>query len=141
MEFGSFMLGHVLLREGRIDEALPQLQPVPAGDSYALARECRPDARTTKCDEAAKRSEASFLAIPDADAWYFGASMLAWAGKEQPALRLLDAGAKHNFCTYPSLDRDTMFDSIRNAPAFREARQTAIACRDKFAPYTKIRIP
>ncbi len=134
MEFGSFMLGHVLLREGRIDEALPQLQPVPAGDSYALARECRPD-------EAAKRSEASFLAIPDADAWYSGASMLAWAGKEQPALRLLDTAAKHNFCTYPSLDRDTMFDSIRNAPAFREARQTAIACRDKFAPYTKIRIP
>ncbi len=94
MEFGSFMLGHVLLREGRIDEALPQLQPVPAGDSYALARECRPD-----------------------------------------------EAAKHNFCTYPSLDRDTMLDSIRNAPAFREARQTAIACRDKFAPYTKIRIP
>jgi serine/threonine protein kinase len=51
------------------------------------------------------------------------------------------AAAKHNFCTYPSVDRDTMFDSIRNAPAFREARQTAIACRDKFAPYAKIRIP
>jgi len=140
-DFGSFMLGHVLLREKRIDEALPHLQPVPAGETYALARECRPDAPTSKCEETAARSEASFLAIPDADAWYFGASMLAWAGKEKPALRLLDAAAKHNFCTYPSLDRDSMFEHIRTSPRFADARQTAIACHDKFASYSKIRIP
>jgi len=140
-DFGSFMLGHVLLREKRIDEALPHLQPVPAGETYALARECRPDAPTSKCEETAARSEASFLAIPDADAWYFGASMLAWAGKEKPALRLLEAAAKHNFCTYPSLDRDSMFEHIRTSPRFADARQTAIACHDKFASYAKIRIP
>src|SRR6267378_6356221 len=140
-DFGSFMLGHVLLREKRIDEALPHLQPVPAGETYALARECRPDAPTSKCEETAARSEASFLAIPDADAWYFGASMLAWARKEKPALRLLEAAAKHNFCAYPSLDRDSMFDSIRTSPRFADARQTAIACHDKFASYAKIRIP
>jgi serine/threonine protein kinase len=140
-DFGSFMLGHILLREKRIDEALPHLQPVSAGETYALVRECRPDATTSKCEEMAKRSEASFVAIPDANAWYFGATMFAWAIKEKPALRLLDAAAKHNFCTYPSLDLDPMFDPIRTSPAFLAARNTAISCRDKFAPYAKIQIP
>ena len=31
-DFSSFMLGQVLLREGKVQEAMARLQPIPAGD-------------------------------------------------------------------------------------------------------------
>ena len=136
-DFSSFMLGQVLLREGKIDEALPRLQPVPAGKLYDLIVACRPNPSTAKCAEAAKQSEQSLQAIPDANAWYFGASTFALLGLEDPAIRLLNAAADRNFCTYPSVDRDRLFDKIRQTEAFKDARKKAVACQQKFAPKSK----
>lgn len=136
-DFSSFMLGQVLLREGKVDEALPRLQPVPAGKVYDLISACRPDPSTPKCAAAAQQSEESFHSIPDANAWYFGAAMFAFLGQEEPAIRLLNAASERNFCTYPSVDRDPLFDKIRQTDSFRDARRKAIECQQKFAPATK----
>jgi len=79
-DFSSFMLGHVLLREGKIDEALPRLKIVPGGSNYDLIHNCWPDSSTSQCAEVAKRSEAEFRSIPNGDAWYFGAALFAFVG-------------------------------------------------------------
>ena len=86
------------------------------------------------------QSEASFYTIPDADAWYFGAAMFAFVGKEEPAARLLHAASARNFCVYPSVDRDPLFDKIRQSEKFKAARQEGIACYEKFAPAAHIEI-
>ncbi len=56
------------------------------------------------------------------------------------AIRLVAADAKRNFCVYPAVDHDPMFDKIRQSPEFRAARQGGIDCQRRFAPYSQIQI-
>src|SRR5262245_31819129 len=37
------------------------------------------------------------ISLPERDAWYFGAAMVALVGKKDGAIRLLDAEARHSF--------------------------------------------
>jgi TolB-like protein len=139
-EFASFLLGHILLREGKVEDALPKLKILPAGNNYDVVRECWPNSSTPKCLALVSQSESEFLHLPDPDAWYFGAALFASLDKKDAAIRLLAADAKLNFCVYPAVDHDPMFDKIRQSPEFRAARQAGIDCQRRFAPYSQIQI-
>ena len=80
-EFASLMMGHVLLREGKVEEALPKLK-FSSGIQDELIRNCVPDSSTVKCAATARESEISFRTIPFTDAWYFGAALLSFVGKK-----------------------------------------------------------
>jgi serine/threonine protein kinase len=138
-EFSSFLLGHVLLREGKVEEALPKLKILPAGSNYEVVRTCWPNSATPACNRIIAQSVSEFLQLPDPDAWYFGAALFAWLDKKDASVRLLEADGKRNFCVYPAVDNDRMFDKIRNAPEFQVARQNAIACQQHYAHYANIR--
>ena len=139
-DFSSFMLGQVLLREGKIEEALPKLKIVSGGMSYDVIRSCWPDSSTSNCAKIVKQSEASFRGITDTNAWYFGAALFAFAGKEDAAIRFLRADSEHDFCVYPSVDRDPLFDKIRDSAEFKAVRHAGIECQKKFAPYARMQI-
>jgi len=139
-DFSSFMLGQVLLREGKVDEALPKLKLVSAGHSYELINTCWPDSSTPACKAVARKLEVECRNIPDEDAWYFAAAMFAFLGDKEAAVRLLEADSKQGFCVYPSVDRDPMFDRIRNSKEFLAARQSGIECQQKFAHYANLQI-
>ncbi len=139
-DFNTMMLGQILLREGRVEEALPKLNTIPAGMQRELIRDCWPDSSTEKCTTTARQSEASFRAITFSDAWYFGAALQAFLNKKDSAIQLLRAATEHNLCVYPSVDLDPLFDKIRNSAEFNAVRQEGIACQERFAPYTKIQI-
>jgi len=134
------MLGQVLVREGKVEEALPKLKLIPGGMNFELLRDCWPDSSTSKCAETAKLSEADFRAIPFTDAWYFGAAMQAFVGKRDAAVRLLQAASEHGLCVYPSVDQDPLFDKIRASTEFKAVRQAGIECQNKLAPYAKMQI-
>jgi len=138
-EFSSFLMGHVLLRAGKVEEALPKLKILPAGSNYEVVRNCWPNSATPACAGIIAQSEAEFHQLPDPDAWYFGAALFAWLDKKDAALRLLEADANRNFCVYPAVDHDHMFDKIRNSPEFQAARQTAIACQQRYAHYANFK--
>jgi len=139
-EFSTMMLGQILLREGKVEEALPKLKMIPGGKGYELIRDCWPDSSTAKCAETAKESEASFRSLTFTDAWYFGAAMQAFAGKKDAAIRLLRAASERDLCIYPSVDRDPLFDKVRNSTEFKAVRQSGIDCQRKFARYARIQI-
>jgi len=139
-EFSTMMLGQVLVREGRVKEALPKLKMIPGGKNFELLSECWPDSSTSKCDQTAKESEADFRVIPFTDAWYFGAAMQAFVGKKDAAVRLLWAASEHGLCVSPSVDRDPLFDKIRDSAEFRAVRQAGVECQKKFAPYARMQI-
>jgi eukaryotic-like serine/threonine-protein kinase len=139
-EFSTMMLGQILVREGRVEEAMPRLKLIPGGKNFELIRDCWPDSSTLKCAETAKESEASFRSISFTDAWYFGAAMQAFVGKKDAAVRLLRAASEHSLCVYPSVDRDPLFDKIRDSAEFKAVRQTGIECQKKFVPNTRIQI-
>jgi hypothetical protein len=131
--------GHVLLREGKVEEALPKLKILPAGSNYEVVRTCWPNASTPACDRSIAQSLSEFLQLPDPDAWYFGAALFAWLDKKDAALRLLEADAKRNFCVYPAVDNDHMFDKIRNSAEFQATRQSAVACRRRYSHYANLK--
>jgi len=139
-EFSSFLLGHVLLREGKVEQALPKLKILPAGSNYEVVRTCWPNSSTPGCDRTIAQSLTQFLQLPDPDAWYFGAALFAWLDKKEAALHLLEADAKRNFCVYPAVDHDPMFDKIRQSPEFQSVRQSAIACQQRFVTYSRLQI-
>jgi len=139
-EFSSFLLGHVLLREGKVEQALPKLKILPAGSNYEVVRTCWPNSSTPGCDRTIAQSLSQFLQLPDPDAWYFGAALFAWLDKKEAALHLLEADAKRNFCVYPAVDHDPMFDKIRQSPEFQSVRQSAIACQQRFVTYSRLQI-
>jgi serine/threonine protein kinase len=139
-EFSTMMLGQVLVREGKVEEALPKLKMIPGGKNFELLRDCWPDSSTSKCAETAKESEADFRVIPFTDAWYFGAAMHAFVGKKDGAVRLLWAASEHDLCVSPSVDRDPLFKKIRGSAEFRAVRRAGIECQRRFAPYTQIQI-
>ncbi len=139
-EFSTMMLGQVLVREGKVEEALPKLKIIPGGMNFELLRDCWPDSSTAKCAETAKMSEVDFRAIPFTDAWYFGAAMQAFVGKKDAAVRLLQAASERGLCVYPSVDRDPLFNKIRDSTEFKVIRQAGIECQSKLAPYAKMQI-
>jgi hypothetical protein len=55
-------------------------------------------------------------------------------------VRLLQAASEHGLCVYPSVDRDPLFDKIRDSAEFKAIRQAGIECQKKFAPYAKMQI-
>jgi TolB-like protein/cytochrome c-type biogenesis protein CcmH/NrfG len=140
-DFNTMMLGQILLREGRVEEALPKLRTIPGGMQRELIRDCWPDSSTEKCATTARQSEASFRAITFTDAWYFGAAIQAFFNRKESAIRLLQAATDHNFCIYPYVDSDPLFDKIRDSADFKAVRQAGVACQKKFAPYAEMQIP
>jgi len=139
-DFNTMMLGQILLREGRVEEALPKLNTIPAGMQRELLRDCWPDSSTEKCAITARQSEASFRAITFTEAWYFGAALQAFLNKKDNAIRLLQAATEHNLCVYPYVDSDPLFDKIRHSAEFKAVRQAGIDCQKRFAPYARVQI-
>jgi hypothetical protein len=139
-DFNTMMLGQILLREGRVEEALPKLKAIPAGMQRELIRDCWPDSSTEKCSTTARQAEASFRDITFTDAWYFGAAMQAFFNRKDGAIRLLQAATDHSFCIYPYVDSDPLFDKIRDSAEFKAVRQAGIDCQKRFAPHTEIQI-
>ena len=67
---------------------------------------------------------------PEVD--YFFASHLAYCGQTGAALQLLKRAIQGNYCSYPAIDSDPFFVSVRAKPEFAEIRSAAIACQKDF---------
>jgi hypothetical protein len=61
-------------------------------------------------------------------------------GKKDAAVRLLRAASEHGLCVYPSVDRDPLFNKIRDSTEFKTIRQAGIECQSKLASYAKMQI-
>src|SRR5881628_1663840 len=65
---------------------------------------------------------------PEVD--YFFASHLAYCGQTGAALQLLKRAIQGNYCSYPAIDSDRYFVSVRAKAEFAEIRSAAIACQE-----------
>ena len=56
-------------------------------------------------------------------------------GERASALELLRKAVEENYCGYPAMDREPLFDSIRKTPEFAEIRKMGIACQQRFVAH------
>ncbi|HEU5404388.1 MAG TPA: winged helix-turn-helix domain-containing protein, partial [Terriglobales bacterium] len=120
----------IYLREGRIADAVKVPSPEVPGwqQSYKMVQACAANAPQAEI----KTLAAEVHPDDDPEVTYFFAGHLAYCGQTDAALRMLNASIDGNHCSYPTMDRDPMFDKIRNTPGFAKVRTAAIACHDDF---------
>lgn len=119
----------ILLRQGKEQEAL-QLglahPPQWAGYDLVLAYiQHKPPPEVRALAEKAQASD-------DPENNYLAAGHLAYAGYPDSAIRMLRQAIKGNYCSYPSMESDPMFTSLRAKPEFAEIRAAGIQCQNNF---------
>jgi TolB-like protein/DNA-binding winged helix-turn-helix (wHTH) protein len=86
--------------------------------------------------------EADPVSSRDPELLYQNADALAFCGQPDGALRQLGKAVKGNYCSYPAMDRDSLFDSIRQQPEFEAIRQAGIQCQQSFLAHrAQVRAP
>jgi len=119
----------VLLREGKTQEAIKIGPPqIPHWDSYKMLLAC-----ARQEPEAQIKSLAAGVEIDDdPEVNYFFAAHLAYCGQTKESLRLLKLAIDGNYCSYPAMDLDPLFEKVRTVPEFAKVRAAGIACHENF---------
>ena len=128
-DFASAMSISILLRQGREQEAL-QIGPphIPQWPSYDMLLACaqrRPSAEIAALAETVQPSD-------DPEANYLSAANLAYCGQTGAALQMLKRAIQGNYCSYPAIDSDQFFASVRAKPEFAEIRSAADRMPEEF---------
>jgi eukaryotic-like serine/threonine-protein kinase len=124
----------ILLRQGKQDEAYKLLgsSPYSFADFYGPLIAFLEHHPASEVGVLAKQEEAHEMANRDSEPSYLEAGLEAYSGHRDVALRLLRHAVENNYCGYPAMDNDPLFDSIRNTPEFASIHAAGIACQDRF---------
>ncbi|HSE33507.1 MAG TPA: winged helix-turn-helix domain-containing protein [Pyrinomonadaceae bacterium] len=119
----------MFVRQGKREEALQQIasySPKWGGFDLLVAK-----LQQKSPDEIHRMAEA-VKADEDPETNYFAAAHLAYVGETRAALEILRAAIKGNYCSYPSMDMDPFFATIRTQPEFAEIRNAGMQCQNNF---------
>jgi tetratricopeptide (TPR) repeat protein len=131
-EFSKALTIHLLVRNGRVSEALALGPPaIPQWKSYDLLLACAAKRPRPTLD-----SLAALVKDNEPETNYFAASHLAWCGRATQALHLLERAIRGGYCSWPVIETDPYFASIRSRPEFATLRTEAAACQKAFLATT-----
>ena len=100
-----------------------------------LLRAWLSDAPQKDIDKLAASITNQMMPFRDGEPIYFTSEIVAIAGGKDDALRLLGRAIDLSYCSYTAMDLDPAFDSIRATPEFRQIRQRAIDCQQRFVQF------
>jgi len=118
----------ILLRQGKLDEALQEIQKSRADwqSSYRVIEAFLRHRPEGEIEAISRDVEARALRERDSERVYAASSALAFSGRREAALRLLQRAVEENYLPYPAMDRDPLFAGVRNTPEFGRIRALAI---------------
>lgn len=119
----------IFLRQGKISDAL-RLDPpkIPGWESYKMLLSCA----AHQSPEQIAAMAAGVKPDNDPEVSYLFAGHLAYCGQAATSITMLKQAIAGHYCSYPAIDRDPFFESVRSSPDFAEVRQAAIACQSEF---------
>jgi len=135
--FGAMMRMLIALRTGNTATALAESNAVSQG-GFRLADLVR--VYLNHAPEAELRSAAADLEVEprssrDPETLYVNAAVLSFCGQGDAALRQLRKAIEGKYCSYPAIEKDPLFDPIRQRPDFAELRQAGIECQQDFVAH------
>lgn len=124
----------IALRTGNAASALAESDAVlQSGYKFAyMARLFLHHAPAAQLKKAAAELERDPRSARDPEVLYLNAAVLSFSRQGDAALRELRKAIKGNHCSYPDMDKDPLFDPIRQRPEFAELRQAGIQCQTDF---------
>lgn len=132
--FGAMLRMVIALRTGNKPAALAESGAVSQGGfQFAeLARMYLNHAPEAELRKAAGALEVEPRSARDPETLYVNAAVLSFAGQTDAAFRQLRKAIQGNYCSYPAMDKDPLFDPIRQRPQFAEMHQAAMQCQQNF---------
>ena len=119
----------VYVREGKTQEALAIGSPkIPRWGSYEMLLACVAGAPESTVKTLATKVEVD----DDPEVDYFFAGHLAYCGQSSAALKMLKIAVDRNYCSYPAMDKDPLFDRLRGNAEFQRIRGEAVLCHEDF---------
>ena len=131
-EWAAYVMPSILLREGKVAEAREAVQRMPSTARYHrdLLESCLQLRPAADLDRMAHDAETSLPTEPDAETWYYQGSLLAYCGKKQAALHLLQSAVEQNYCAHDNLLYDPLLAKLRTDPAFDKVLTAAGKCQE-----------
>ena len=104
----------------------------------SLQRSCLQDPKPADIATLVERNEQEGARQLDSESQYWYGALFADCGFEDAAFRFLARSLDGGYCSFPALDSDRLWDSVRTRPAFLELRARARECRDRFLAATGV---
>ena len=120
----------LLLRQGKREEAVERLRK--HGHLSPTMVACTTGRPASEVASLAREEAAAVMHERDSEPKYNVAVALAQCRQPDLALRLLKTAVEQNYCSYPAMDKDPLFASIRGTPEFAAIRQAGIDCQKRF---------
>jgi eukaryotic-like serine/threonine-protein kinase len=130
-EWAAYATLHILLREGKITEAKAQLKNVSSGPRYhrELLESCLGARPASELDALAQQTETAVLAEADPEPWYYWGTAMAFCGKKELALHMINAAVEQNYCAYSALLADPLLQKLRSTAEFDKVLTAAHECQ------------
>lgn len=132
--FAAFHRMLIALRTKNTDVALVESSAVSrAYPAFAdMAHLYLTRASPAELSKAAAALEESAKSGQDPEELFHNAEILSLAGQPAAALRQLRNAISGNYCSYPAMDQDPLFDPVRRQVEFAQLRQVGIQCQQNF---------
>lgn len=123
----------VLLRAGKTQEAREWVKKMPENPTWMrdFVGACLTNQPVADTNRMATKIESDMLSEKDSELKYHQASLLAYCGKKDIALRFLDKAVAENYCAYSGLQQDPLWENVRTDPGFKTVVEAASDCQKK----------
>ena len=130
-EWAAYVTPSILLREGKIAEAKEAVRQMATAPRYHrdLLEACLQN-RPADLDRIAQEAEANQASEADPEILYYEGALLAYCGKRQAAITLLQSAVERNYCAYSNLVSDPLLAKLRADPAIDTVLTSARQCQD-----------
>jgi len=131
-EWAAYVMPSIFLREGKVAEAREAVTHMPNTPRYHrdLLESCLQLRPAADLDRIARDAETSLPTEPDPETWYYEGALLAYCGKKQAALHLLQSAVEQNYCAHENLLYDPLLAKLRTETAFDKVLTAAGTCQD-----------
>jgi hypothetical protein len=120
------------LRRGDAGAALKITRQTADEPTRRFMEPCLEGARGAELDGPAVDFVRQWERNGDPEAAYATAPMLAYCGRPDDALRFLERAVESGYCSYPALDLDPAWTTLREHPGFARLRAAATDCSERF---------
>jgi eukaryotic-like serine/threonine-protein kinase len=130
-EWAAYATLQVLLREGKLSEARAQVKNVANSPIYNrdVLEACLGLRPASELDRLAPPAETAVLAEPDPEPWYRLGAVMAFCGKKEIALHMINAAVEQNYCAYSALLADPLLEKLRSSAEFDKVLTAAHQCQ------------
>ena len=133
-EWSTDVMPSVLLRAGKIEEARSALQKMSANPTWypGVLQACLQPGNGAGLDRIVRESEPALIAERDPELKYYQGAILAFCGKKELALRLLQSAIDQNYCATSAVELDPLLMKLQNLPEIAPLRRAAQQCQQRF---------